>query len=56
MSYTITGQKRGAVAITAKQANQEGNQESKLGFTLAFFQFDILLSNAFKTKAKLENA
>lgn len=54
MTYTITGQKRGAVAITAKQSHQE--HEYQLGFTLAFSQLDILISNAYKTKAKLENA
>ena len=56
LSYMITGQKRGAIAITAKQTNQKQEQDSKLWFTLAFSQADILFSNGLKTKSKLENA
>jgi len=58
-SYAISGQKRGAIAITAKQTHQDLEREYYLHqwlFTLGFSQADIILTNGFKTKSKLENA
>lgn len=58
-SYAISGQKRGAIAITAKQTHQDIDREYYLHqwlFTLGFSQADLILTNGFKTKSKLENA
>jgi hypothetical protein len=67
LPYAVAGQKRGAVAVTAKQTTQtveseEVEREIGLSFrqrwagTLYFSQADLLLSNALSGKAKLESA
>jgi len=64
MSFAIAGQKRGMIAVTARQSQHflEEKKESDLVlykspwfFTGLFSQLDIVVSNSFKTKAKLEN-
>lgn len=66
-SYAMAGQKRGAVAVTSKQANnKEGITEeemeaelpfhSKWGGTLAFAQADFFISNGLSGESKLKNA
>lgn len=66
LPYAIAGQKRGAVAVTAKQANREPVKEEELEAelpirqrwigTFCFAQADLLISNALAGKAKLESA
>lgn len=64
VSFAIAGQKRGMVAITARQSQKHLDEKSEADtpfyktpwfFTGFFSQLDVLISNAFKTKAKLEN-
>ncbi|KTC91771.1 hypothetical protein [Legionella cincinnatiensis] len=62
--YAIAGQKRGAVSVTAKQANKEVIEEEEMEIpgrqrwmgTFLFSQADLLISNALGGKSKLENA
>lgn len=65
LPYAVAGQKRGAVAVTAKQTNRAVEEEgielelsSRQRWTGTFFfsQADLLISNALGGKAKLENA
>lgn len=62
LPYAVAGQKRGAVAVSAKQANREEEVEAELPIrqrwvgTFLFSQADLILSNALTGKAKLENA
>ncbi|CEK10303.1 hypothetical protein [Legionella hackeliae] len=63
--YALAGQKRGAVAVSAKQANREVTEEQLeaelpirqrwLG-TFLFSQADLLISNGLGNKSKLESA
>nr|HAT8715061.1 hypothetical protein [Legionella jordanis] len=64
-SYAIAGQKRGAVAVTAKQQNRESAEEQlehevhphkRVLGTFLFSQADLLVSNGLVSKAKLESA
>ncbi|KTD09134.1 periplasmic ligand-binding sensor domain protein [Legionella gratiana] len=62
--YAIAGQKRGAVSVTAKQANKEVIEEEEMEIpgrqrflgTFLFSQADLLISNALGGKSKLEYA
>jgi hypothetical protein len=65
LPYAFAGQKRGAVAVTAKQANRVAEEEElemelstrqRWAGTFLFSQADLLISNALGGKAKLENA
>ncbi|KTD69982.1 periplasmic ligand-binding sensor domain protein [Legionella santicrucis] len=64
LPYAIAGQKRGAVSVTAKQANKEVIEEEEIEIpgrqrwmgTFLFSQADLLISNALGGKSKLENA
>lgn len=60
--YAVAGQKRGAVAVSAKQANREEEVEAELPIrqrwfgTFFFSQADLILSNGLSGKSKLESA
>ncbi|KTD24671.1 MULTISPECIES: hypothetical protein [Legionella] len=61
LTYAIAGQKRGAVAVTAKQTSREPAEEEVKGTTsqrwlgtFLFSQLDIGLSSALTNKAKLQ--
>ncbi|KTC83793.1 hypothetical protein [Legionella brunensis] len=61
--YAMAGQKRGAVAVTAKQTTREEEAiENEISIhqrwigTFSFSQADLALSNALNSKAKLESA
>ena len=65
LPYAVAGQKRGAVAVTAKQTNKETVEEEveaelpirqRWMGTFLFSQADLLISNALYGKAKLETA
>ncbi len=62
LPYAIAGQKRGAVAVTHKQTNKATEEEEfeapfrqRWWGTVLFSQADLLVSNGFSGKAKLQN-